>query len=158
MKFLNEMHEPIADIKGSASKLFWVYEPEEGRRDFFLKRYHTWYCLKGETYLVEIDKHVVPVPANFFMVIGDYDGGFDVVTPSEIVGREFEVLTFHPSLEEDSWGLRPVRIVGYEEEHETLIPFTKKPLPVSVSQDLAIMVSQTDIYYKIKNLDFGDIV
>ena len=156
MQFLNENYTPIPDIISNDEKLFWLYDLT--KRDFFLRHYFSWHVLKSETYLLEIDHHVVRLPASFFMVIGDYDGGLDLVKPEEIVGRSFDVLTFKPDFTEDSWLLEPVRVIGYEDEHEFQIPFTNHPLPILISDTKAILVSANDVYNKIKNMSFADII
>jgi len=156
MHFLNEEYKPIQDIVAADEKLFWIYDVD--KKDFFLRKYHTWYNLRSETYLLEVRGGVFRIPANFFIVIGDYDGGLDTIPPHEIVGRDFDVMTFSTNLTEESWSLDRVRVVGYEEESEFQIPFTKHPLPIVIDSNKAILVSQHDIFNKIKRLDFADII
>jgi len=156
MRLINEVYKPIDDLTNSYSHLFWLYLPD--RVDFFLRRYDTWYNLHTETYILRIDGHDIRVPANFFMVIGDYDAGLDTITPDDICGREFEVLTFNLDMEPDSWLLKKVTVVGHEDESLFQLPFTKNAYPVAYSDERAILISSVEIYGKIKNLTFSDII
>ena len=114
--------------------------------------------MRTETYLLEVNGAVFRMPANFFLIIGDYDGGLDTIPPYEIIGRDFDVMTFSQELTEDSWSLDRVKVVGYEEDCEFQIPFTKHPLPIAIDAHRAILVSQHDVFNKLKRLDFGDII
>lgn len=140
----------------SIDKSFWIYNID--KRDFFLIETDNWYEFKTDSYLVSIGMSIMHIPINYYIIIGDYDGGLDTITPAEIVGREFEAFVFNNDFENDSWVLEPIKIIGYEENSNFIIPETKFPYPVLISDKKAVLISEKEVYNKLKHLMFIDIV
>ena len=154
MKLIDEKYQAVE--KYTTDQLFWIYDFKQ--HDFFLKTCLLWHNIKSDAYIIEIGKGVLSIPFNYFMMIGDYDGGLDFISPDEIVGREFEAFTFSKDFSEASWELTKLKIIGYEENQNFVLPFIKYPFPVSINDTKAILVSNNDLYNKIKETSFGDIL
>lgn len=156
MLFLDENYDQITSLKDHPSRLMWVFDVDKS--DFFIRQYQVWYSLSTPTYHMRIAGVEIHIPANYNILIGDYDAGLDIITPNEIIGRNFDALSFHPKLISQSGSLTPIEVVGYTEEEHFLIPFTKNPTPIFISDKIAILVGNTDFYNKIKNLTFDEII
>lgn len=157
MNLINEKMNALYINKdeGCASNHIWYYSTEH--KDFFLSDIFTWSSIKSNGYVIEVDGKQSVVPEHFFVALGDYDIGLDSMQFAEIMGREFEVFTFNRQLDEDSWLLKPMRIVGYEEDYLFYYPYFDHMFPIVVGQ-LAILVSSKDMYNRVKRLSFGDFV
>ena len=145
----------IKKDEGVASNHIWYYSTEH--KDFFLSDIFTWSNIKSNGYVIEIEGKQTVVPEHFFLAVGDYDIGLDCLQFAEIMGREYTAFTFNRTLEEDSWLLKPMRVVGYEENHSFYYPYFDHMFPIVVG-DLAILVSSKDMYNRVKRLSFGDFV
>ena len=137
------------------SKHIWYYNTEF--KDFFLSDIFVWSSIKANGYVIEVEGKQAIIPEHYFVAVGDYDVGFDSIQMAEIMGREFDVFTTSINFEEDSWLLKPMRIVGYEEDYEFYYPFFDHIFPVAIG-DLAIVVSNKDMYNRLKRLKFDDFV
>lgn len=135
---------------------FWEYNPLKKR--FILVRLDAWSMIQSPGYHVAIGKHKITIPVNHYVLIGDVDAGIDFIKMDEILSREFDVLTFSQNLEDDSWGLEPLKVLGYTEEMTLPYPQTKKPVAVHLGGERAIMVTTVDQYSKMGTLSFNDIV
>jgi len=156
MKFIDNNYKEIYLSDITNDTLYWTYNINE--KDFFLKSSKDWYELKSDAYILNIGGAIINIPANFYIIIGDYDGGLDTITPVEIVGREFEAFSFSSNLEVDSWQLEPIHVVGYKESVEFIIPEFKTPIPILTSAKRAILVSEKEVWNKIKHITFSDII
>ena len=157
MNLINEIYQPLYINKdaGVSSNHIWYYSTEA--KDFFLSDIFTWSNITSNGYIIEIEGHRAVVPEHFFVAVGDYDIGMDSLQFAEILGREFDVYTMKSDLEEDSWLMKPMKIVGYEEDYLFYYPFFDHMFPIIIG-DLAIMVSSKDMYNRIKRLSFSDFV
>lgn len=162
MYCLDENYNPITDVEGDVtSYFFWTFQASSDAKheaDFFLEQAITWYGLKTEAYHVQVGKSTILLPANYFVVLADVSAGLDTITPHEICGRDFEVLTFNRTLDEGSWDLKPIRIVGYESETYFTFPSVKVPFPVVVNQSISMLLSEPDPYKMIRDLSFSEVI
>lgn len=156
MKFIDENYKPIVSLKDHSSRLVWIFDSDKS--DFYLKQYVAIYHLSTPTYHIKIAGVEVHIPANYNILVGDYDVGLDTISPNEIIGRGFDALTFSPKLISQSTSLSKIEIVGYTEEEHFLIPFTKNPTPIFISDRLSILVGSQEYYNKIKDLTFDEIL
>ena len=157
MKLINESYGEIESLEDNTiTNLFWHYDIS--KKDFFIMTCKVWYNITSDVYLIKIGNHTIRVPYNYYILIGDYDGGLDCITPEEIVGRDFQAFTFSNTLEDESWTLDEIKIVGYEEDVTFVSPFIKGLYPILISDNRAIMISSTDMYQKIKDFTFSDIL
>lgn len=156
MYVIDQEYNPIKNIpQAGDDRYFWIYDAEQ--RDFFLHRSYAWFSLRCDAYVLQIGKDHVNIPTGYHIVIGDIDGGLDSVTPDEIVGRDFDVLTFSRTLDEGSWELKPITVTGYVKNHTFVYPNMNSPFPVVVGERHAMLLSSTDLYKKVGNLGFADI-
>lgn len=158
MKLINQYYEAITEeqVLNEKETMFWEYNINE--TDFFLKSSLKWYNLKTDVYVLKILEELIYVPANYYIIIGDYDKGLDTIKPLEIVGREFSVLTFSAQLKSNSWELHDLEPVGYEEDYNFVLPDVKAPFPIIVTEKKAILISEKDVYNRLKYLTFSDIL
>lgn len=159
MNLINEKYEGI--IKSDYSnrnknQMFWVYNPIE--EDFFLKTCLIWQNIKTDTYEVKIGDDVISLPFNYYIIIGDYDSGLDCICPEEITGRNFQAFTFSNNIDENSWILKDIKIVGVKEDIDFVIPFVKGIFPVLLSDKRAVLVASSDCYNKIKDISMADLI
>lgn len=164
MYILDQDYKPIENIdeKAKIDYHFWVFDRREIKGeyvdDFYLKCCNFWFTMKADAYRLQVGKDEVVLPANYFMLIADISGGLDAIKPDEIVGRDFDVLMFNRTLDEGSWTLEPVKVIGFEEDYSYVYPEINSPFPVLVGENSAIMISQSDMYKKVKDLAFADII
>lgn len=156
MKLLDVNYEPFENIDGDINQMFWVYDTN--LKDFMLRDCNVWFNVKSDVYILDIEGNKIAVPETYSIIIGDVEVGIDVITPAEIVGREFDVMTINSNLEAGSWSLSHMKVVGFESNADIIFPYTKLPVPVVISDSKVIMVSSDDCYNKIKKLDFADFV
>jgi hypothetical protein len=160
MKLINEKYKSIINedyVDKNEIPMFWVYDPDKA--DFFIKTCLLWQNIKTDTYKIKIGKDVISIPYNYHIIIGDYDGGLDCISPEEIVGRKFQAFTFSNDIDENSWILDDLRIVGVEQDIDFLVPFVKGIFPILLSDKRAILVSSIgDCYNKIKNISVADLI
>lgn len=154
MKFINEYNKPIDDIM--KSNHYWTYNIED--KDFYLNTPVFYNDLNTDAYVIEIGNNKVTIPSNFFVVIADFDGRLDNITPDEIIGREFQAFIFNTLLDYDSWRLEDMNVIDYIEDYEFVLPNISTPFPVAISDEHAIMLSERDIYSKLKKMTFSDIL
>lgn len=154
MKLIDEKYQSVT--KYTTEQLFWIYDFKQ--HDFFLKNCLLWHNIRSDAYIIEIGRGILTIPFNYFMMIGDYDGGLDFISPEEVVGREFQAFTFSMNFSESSWDLTRLKIVGYEEDQNFVLPFIKYPFPVSIGNNSAVLVSNSDLYNKLKETSFNDIL
>jgi hypothetical protein len=155
--YIHDNYELISDVTNeSEGQRIWVYDIDE--RDFFFREVNNWFDLKADAYVLQIEDATFYVPLSYYILIGDYDVGLDVITPAEIVGRKFEAFVFNKNLEPDSWALDDIRVVGYDNNHSFILPDIKGLVPVAISNKKAIMICEKDVYNKLKNLSFADII
>ena len=157
MNLLNKNYKPTNSenirIKGDE---FWYFDIES--KDFFLKTTLDWFDLKTDAYVIEVSGKRISIPTNYYMIIGDYDGGLDSIAPFEIIGRQFDLFIYNTTLEANSWSFEPLKIVGYEKNVNFTLPNIKHLISISISDTKAIFVSEKDMYNKIKTLSFTDII
>ena len=157
MKLIDENYNEITTMSDTrVANLFWHYDIEH--KDFFIRTCPVWYNITSDAYKVKIGKDIISIPYNYYILIGDFDGGLDCISPDEIIGREFQAFTFANNLEDESWILEDIKIVGYEEDVVFVTPFVKGFFPILTSDKRAILVSSTDMYMKIKDMTFSDIL
>jgi len=157
MMLINDNYKKIKNLNECReTQMFWLFDLDE--KDFFLKTVQTWYSLKSDAYVLSIGKYELEIPTNYYLLIGDYDAGLDCIPPDEIVGRDFQAFVFSNDFEQDSWELMDIKRKGYKHDREFELPFTKKPFPVMIDDNKAVLISSTDMYSKIKNLGFSDFI
>lgn len=156
MLLLDENYEGFNSIEEGediTKKHFWLYDLS--KHDFFLTTSLIWYNLKSEAYELTIGRHKVMVPANYYILIGDYDVGFDVISPEEVVGRTFQAFTMNSKLSYTTSNFQDFDITGYTEDEKFIFPLTNALVPVKVGSSI-ILLSSKNVYTKIKNLCFSD--
>lgn len=156
MKLLDHNYEPFENEKGDINKMFWLYDTKQ--LDFMLRDCNVWFNVKSDCYIININGQNIYVPESYNIVIGDVDVGVDTISPTEIVGRDFDALTFTNKLDAGSWSLDPIKVVGFEENVDIIFPYTKLPVPVFTSEDRVMLISSDDCYSKIKDLEFSDFI
>lgn len=156
MKLLNQNYQILEPRQITENTAFWTFNLT--KKDFFLKTTTKWYDFRTDAYHLEIAGNTIKVPNNYYILIGDYDVGLDTIKPEEIVGREFEAFVFNNDFEENSWTLESIKIVGYEENTSFIIPNVRFPIPIAISPRKCIIVSQKEMYNRIKYMTFPDIV
>jgi hypothetical protein len=140
--------------KGNSENLFWVYDLNE--TDFFLKKTDKWINLSTDSYVINIKGNEIEIPVNYYIIIGDYDGGLDTIRLSEIVGRPFDAFVLDTSLKKGSWSLENISIVGYKQNSNFIIPSIRALYLISISDKKCIIISEKEIYNKLKHLSFSD--
>lgn len=155
MWLINENYKKVDDTLSNEHKYFWIYDCEQ--RDFFLQTSIMWFSLKTDCYILSVGGKEVIVPFNFPIMIGDYDAGLDTIKAEEIVGRPFDVVVLDNTLDHTSLELLPVEVIGYKQSVDFLLPQSKHPFPVLISDSRAILIGQQDYYQKIKNAFVGEI-
>lgn len=160
MYLLNERYEPITAIDQNTLNVgehyYWEYD--FNMSDFYLTTSLAWYNLKQPTYQLKIGNALLELPEDFFFLIGDVGVGLDSLKPEEMVGRGFDAFVFDRKIKTNSWSLQEVNVIGYKEESELVFPRTKNPVVVGVGDRYAMLVSEINMYTKIKNKGFNDIV
>ncbi len=157
MNLIGEDYKPLYINKadGVTSKHVWYYSTEF--KDFFLSDIFLWSTIRANGYILEIEGAKTILPEHYYIAVGDYDVGFDSIQLAEVVGRDFEAFTVSRDIEADSFLLKPMRIVGYEEDYEFYYPLFDHMFPVAIGE-LAIVISQKDMYNRLKRLGFSDFV
>jgi len=137
---------------------FWNFDFSQ--EAFMLEKSVSHWEMDTDTCDIQVGNHIVTLPVNFFIVIGDYETGLDCIKPEEIVGREFDVLTIGSKMERESWELEPMKVVGFTHQDKVLIPHHKKKCmyPVYLSDKKFILVAVKDIFHSIKTYGFNDII
>lgn len=159
MHLIDEDFKPIVspkNNKGYSEFLFWEYNAT--KRRFGLTKQDTWFMIHSDAYRISVGKYMIDLPVNHYLLIGDFDAGLDFIKMDEVIGRDFQVLTFNADLEPDSWQLVDLKILGIKTDFRTAYPQTKKPVAIHLGDNKAIMVSSVDAYSKMSELSFGDIV
>lgn len=157
MYLLDENHNSIKNLDSYIeNQYFWIYNFKD--TDFYLKNCTLWQNLKSDAYTLQIGKESITLPFNYYIMIGDYDIGLDFITPEEIVGREFDAFVFSNTFDPQSWELVSMKITGYEHDMSFRVPYVKQPFPVALGERTSILVSNSDMYNKIKDLGFTNVV
>lgn len=156
MHLIDENYQRIETFDNNKEKLFWTFDIEQ--EDFFLKSCMYWQNITSDAYTLQVGNGFVTLPYNYFIVIGDYDSGFDCITPEEIMGREFDVFTFAHDIHEGSHMLEPLIVTGYEEDVNFVLPFVKSVFPVMISDSRAMFIINKDSYNKFKDLSISEIL
>jgi hypothetical protein len=156
MKLLDVNYKPFENTAGDINQMFWLYDTTQ--RDFMLKDCNVWFNVKTDAYRMMIGNHEIIIPETYNIIIGDIEVGIDIITPAEIVGREFDAMIINNEFLPDSWSLEPIVITGFESNVDIIFPYTKFPVPISLSDKKVIMIASDDCYSKIKELDFADFV
>lgn len=141
---------------GEDDTYFWSFDLD--KEDFFLKQSDIWYNMQSSGYKVRVLGSEIIIPSNFYIIIGDIEGGLDCITPDEITGRQFEAFTFRSNLDAGAWSLEPIEICGYVDDHKFAFPVVNNPVPVLANPSHCLLVSGTDVYNKLKNLSLADII
>lgn len=134
---------------------FFIYKLSE--RDFITRPPFGIECIVTDVMVLDIGGMVVRLPENMHLLIGDFDGGLDVIRLDELIGRDFDAVVVNADFAEDSMQLMPIRVIGVE-RHEVRTPMVHSPYPVALGDNKAILVSTTDIYSDVSKLAFSDIV
>ena len=163
MLLIDENYKPIKEFGTDLQNLsFWYFNLTPKNKqdiDFYIEsKCQLWKNLKTDAYELDIGGNEIIIPFNFFFVIAEIDSPLDCISPEEIVGRDFKAFTFAHDMEECSWSLEDVKVTGYHEDVDFIVPFIKSPYPVLISETRAILVSSQDCYNKLKDLDIGNIV
>ena len=155
MNLINEKYEKIENM---GSKYYFYYDFKE--QDFFISKEIAWYELCTDVYTLKIGNNTVDVPFNYNIVIGDFDGGLDIIKPTEILGRDFEAFVFNRTLEEGSWRLEEMKVVGMKEDVKLIYPINTKggAYPICLGENKSIIISHVDVYTHLKRMDFSDII
>lgn len=158
MHLIDEYYQKIevSDNKNNKDKMFWTFDVDAN--DFFLKSCLYWQSVISDAYTLSIGTGTLTLPYNYYIVIGDYDSGFDCITPEEIMGREFDVYTFSNDMSEGSNMLEPVSVIGYEEDVSFVLPFVKSIFPVMISDKRSMFIINKDSYNSFKTLSISDIL
>jgi len=156
MHLLDENYKRIETFDNNKAKLFWTFDMDAC--DFFLKSCLLWQNITSDAYTLSVGKGSVTIPYNYYIVIGDYDSGFDCITPEEIMGRDFDAYTFSNELTEGSHMLEPIHVTKYEEDVNFVLPFVKSVFPVVISDKRAMFIVNKDSYNRFKDISISDIV
>ena len=156
MHLLDENYKRIETFDNNKAKLFWTFDVDAC--DFFLKSCLLWQNVTSDAYTLSVGKGSITIPYNYYLVIGDYDSGFDCITPEEIMGRSFEAYTFANNLAEGTHELEHIEITGYNEDVNFVLPFVKSIFPVVVSDKRSMFVINKDSYNKFKELSISEIL
>ena len=122
--------------------------------DFFLSNTTKWINMKSEAFKISINGRECFIPADYFIIIGDFDLGIDLVSPKELVGREFEAISYDNVL--NGFKLSEFSICGYDEEVRFSFPVIGNHiLPVRVGKNI-ILLANKNIYTRLKKLSLSD--
>ena len=141
-------------VKEATMQPIHVFDLE--KKEYFPYLASSWSKLKTTLYTIDIDGHTIHIPRDYHILIGDLDGGIDVIKPDELIGREFDALVFHKHFVPDFWQLLPMRVVDIQEGTIELPNVKKSPFPVVLSDKTALLVSESDIYSDIRTFSFSD--
>ena len=131
---------------------FWTFNVD--KKDFFLLNSNNWLNIRSESYKISISGNESYIPADYFVIIGDYDKGLDLISPKELVGREFEAVCFDSILGRVK--LSNFNITGYNESVRFSFPvFGNNLLPVKIGNKI-ILLSNKNIYTRLKKLTLSD--
>jgi len=142
MHLLDENYERIETFDNNKAKLFWTFDIDSC--DFFLKSCLLWQSITSDAYVLSVGNGSVMIPYNYYIVIGDYDSGFDCITPEEIMGREFDAYTFSNDLNEGSHMLEPINVTDYVEDAVFVLPFVKSVFPTTISDKRSMFIINKD--------------
>lgn len=156
MYLIDENYTKIETFDDTKSKLFWTFDTEVS--DFFLKSCLLWQNVTSDAYTISVGKGVVTLPYNYYIVIADYDSGFDCITPEEIMGRDFDAYTFSNDMAEGTNLLEPIGVTGYDEDVVFVLPFVKSIFPVMISDSRAMFIINKDSYNKFKDLSISEVL
>lgn len=168
MYMLNERFEGFNDIsedllmsnkiEGKNQRIkdlyFWHYDLD--KKDFFLTN-AIWYNIKTDAYEITIEGSKCYIPGSYFIIIGEFVAGFDIISPQEIVGRDFSALLFESNLDLSKKVFEDFKITGYKAEHDFIFPLTNNLIPVKVGKK-CILVTSKNIYSRLKKLSFTDFI
>lgn len=155
MFVIDENYKPVETIE-TDSTMYWAWILD--KRDFFLRPIDVWQRIVSEAYQLQIGKHTVWIPSNWYLLIGDFDSGLDTIKIDEICYRDFDAFVMHTKFLSGSGVLEPIKILNYDHEKEFIVPFTDTPLPIAISKEKAIIVSNKDLYFKINDMTPHDII
>lgn len=155
MFLLDENYNAIKKVEKDR-RHFWIYDADN--KDFFLRSSAFWYENVTDAYKMKVGDGIVYVPSGTHIMIGDYGSELDFIKPEEIVGREFDAVTFDRDLSEGSWRLSPLQVIGYEKEYTCFYPVINSPVLVLAGEHRTMLVSTLDIYRKIRNHSYTDFV
>lgn len=158
MYLIDQDYLPIKEVNNSDNEvLYWSFDPDSDQPDFYLNTVNIWFAYTTEAYNIRWSGGEFTVPANYYITIGDIEGGLDTVKPEEVVGRDFDLFMFNRDLEPGSWTLEPFVITGYVEKFQFIFPHTNNPVPIIANDKKCMLVSGSDCYKKIRDLNFLDI-
>lgn len=142
------------DIKESH---VWIYSIKE--KDYFLEKIPSWYSLETSVYILNVDFHTVMIPEGFYILIADVNGRIDWINVNTIISRGFEAFIIPGTLDEGTWQILPMEVIGYEVDYYYYYPFLKSPItPLYVGNNKCMLISNKDMWSKTKNFDFPDFI
>mgnify|MGYP000920542402 CR=1 FL=1 len=155
MFVLDSQSNPIQTQDDIDNSDFLYYDHK--REDYYLSSGVLWYSITSPCYKVSIKENEIIIPETFHIIIGDYDRGVDAISVMELLGRDFEAITFDKSFDKNSIKLEKISITGYERSYLTKFPYCDNIVPVQLG-DSVVLVSQNDCYNRIKHLCIDDFV
>lgn len=156
MQLIGETYQPIPNSPDCVNHHHWEYHVES--KDFFLEWKPSWQCIKGPSFVFQIGKNRVRVPASYYIMIGDVYGEIDWIKVDETVGRQFEAFIMMGDLESDTWQIESMTVVDFLDDDENMYPHTKNPVPVALGDDKTVLVSPVDLYNRMSQYIFNDII
>ena len=155
MELINENFEPIPNNEDAVDNYYFEYNVKE--KDFFLKYSPSWQKLTTTGFELYIDGGETIVPSGTFILIASLEGDLDLIKVDEIVSRPFEALVITNDFEHDTWQIMPITVTNVK-LMDFYMPFSKNALPIDIKTNRAILTSQIDLYTKMSNYSFTDIV
>jgi len=152
---LNFINEYYGNVK-KGGDCFWIFDIQKD--DFFLKSKQANKKLTASSYQITIEDSSIWIPYNFFIMIGDYDKGLDCVIPDEIMGRKFNAIVLSNTLDESTYQIKEMKVTDYRHTMIYDMPFVNTVFPVMLSDSSVIMISQNDMYNKLKNMTIGKLI
>lgn len=156
MNLLDENHNSIPNSDEAIDYYFWEYDVKE--KDFFLKYKPTWQNIKTMGFGIAVDHGTTFIPSNFYVLIASVDGGLDWIKIDETVNRPFEALVLTTDFQKETWQILPINIIDIEPTYNFVFPYTRNAIPIDMGHGKSIMVSQIDLYSKMSQYSFTDIV
>lgn len=156
MILIGEEHDGLPDGPEAVDFFHWEYVIKE--KDFFLTWSSAWQKIRGAAYELCIGKESIVLPANYYLMIGDVYGELDWIKVDEIIGRQFEAFVMSNRFDQDAWQIESVQITDHHDDYVSMFPQTRNPVPVLVGDRKAILVSPVDLYNKMSQYIFNDVV
>lgn len=156
---INENYEPLYNTEDNIEEYFWLYDFQQ--QDYFLTKRSSWYSQKTNVFKLLIDnRHIVKIPETFYILIAEVEQSrIDWIQVDEIISREFEVFTIPATLDTNTWQILSFHIIGHEEDYHYYYPYIKNPVtPIHIGNNKAILVSNKNLYYKMKKFSFTEII